>query len=318
MNTMTFEEFVRAVKTTILDYMPKDYLDATVDITEVQKPGDITLTGLSIRPKFTNISPTFYLNGFYDDYKNGKSIESILCEIADSPAWHNDIMFDTMLDFTNYDAVKDKIVAQLINSKSNEHYLSERVSVPMANTKLDTMFVIELSKDDESIATIGVTRNLLHVWGVTVDDIIRVANKNTPRLRPVLYSDMTDVINVMINDSESSDSSISPDSMMVVCSNRSKIQGAIAILYPGIADEIRNVIGDFYVLPSSIHETILVPKRTINDVNELYNMVHEVNTTQVSPDEVLGCDVYEVVNGQLVSAMHHNVNYDINEEQIYE
>ena len=45
--------------------------------------------------------------------------------------------------------------------------------------------------------------------------------------------------------------------------------------------------GDYYVLPSSIHETLIVPDTGLHDVNELEAMVKEVNETQVAPDEIL-------------------------------
>jgi hypothetical protein len=318
MNTMNFEEFVRAIKTTILDYMPSKYEDASLDVMDVAKPGGVTLKGLAIRPKNSRISPTFYLNSFYSDYESGREMHDILCDIANNPAWNNALMKDSLPDFTNFEAVKDKIVAQLICRHGNERYLADRVSVTMEHTKLATVFVIELSHDDEGVGTIGITNNMLQIWGITVADIVRVANENTPRLRPVLYSDMSNVISSIACRIESSDNYISPNSPMVVCTNSTKLQGAISILYPGVADEIRNIIGDFYVLPSSVHEVILVPKRLVDDVNELYNMVHDVNATEVRPDEVLGTDVFDVVNGQFVSAMCNGVEYAFDREVAYE
>ena len=162
------------------------------------------------------------------------------------------------------------------------------------------------------MATIGVTYNMLQIWGVNVDDIIRVANENTPRLRPVHYATMAEMLSDVFGD----DNTIENDNTLSVCTNYNKVQGAIAILYPGVADEIRKQIGDFYVLPSSIHETLIVPKKITDDVNELYNMVHDVNATEVSPDEILGNDVYEVINGELVSVMHHGTIIDATEDII--
>ena len=50
--------------------------------------------------------------------------------------------------------------------------------------------------------------------------------------------------------------------------------------------------GDFFLLPSSIHEVILVPDNGKMDYRELEKMVHEVNETQVRPTERLSDNVY--------------------------
>lgn len=50
--------------------------------------------------------------------------------------------------------------------------------------------------------------------------------------------------------------------------------------------------GDFYILPSSIHEILLVPDNGDKAADDLRDMVREVNATQVSPEEKLTDNVY--------------------------
>ena len=80
---------------------------------------------------------------------------------------------------------------------------------------------------------------------------------------------------------------------MYVCSNTSKINGAGVILYDGLLKEFADrVDNNFYILPSSIHETLFIPDAGDVDVNYLKQMVRDVNTTQVAPDEILSDNVY--------------------------
>ncbi len=55
----------------------------------------------------------------------------------------------------------------------------------------------------------------------------------------------------------------------------------------------QKVNGDYYILPSSIHEVLIIPKPTEMTAKELQCMVNEVNSTQVQDDEVLSNHVYE-------------------------
>ena len=79
---------------------------------------------------------------------------------------------------------------------------------------------------------------------------------------------------------------------MYVISNSDKTFGAAALLDSDAMDKIEEQIGEFYILPSSVHECILVPKKEDMDLATLENMVQEVNATQVSKEEKLSDHVY--------------------------
>ena len=54
-----------------------------------------------------------------------------------------------------------------------------------------------------------------------------------------------------------------------VCTNESKHHGASALMYPNFMDEVADKLGgDFYIIPSSIHETLLFPARVCGRICE--------------------------------------------------
>ncbi len=53
-----------------------------------------------------------------------------------------------------------------------------------------------------------------------------------------------------------------------------------------VKDETGNNCKGLYVLPSSIHELILVPDNGDMNKNYMMQMVREVNSTEVRPDEI--------------------------------
>ena len=78
-----------------------------------------------------------------------------------------------------------------------------------------------------------------------------------------------------------------------VCTNESKHHGASVLMYPDFMDEVADKLGgDFYIIPSSIHETLLFPAKDVENYHDLEAMVREVNETQVAPEERLSDNVY--------------------------
>lgn len=85
---------------------------------------------------------------------------------------------------------------------------------------------------------------------------------------------------------------MSSDERMFVLTNELKLNGAAAILDTDLMLEIFEKIGEFYILPSSIHEVLIVPMSSNIHVNELKAMVKEANDTQVSPEDRLSYSIY--------------------------
>ena len=88
---------------------------------------------------------------------------------------------------------------------------------------------------------------------------------------------------------------------MFVATNKMQIGGAGVVLYEGFDRMAREAVGDYYILPSSTEEVIIVPKEC-GTVGDLRTMVCEVNHKELSPEQVLSESVYEFVDGKLVAA----------------
>jgi hypothetical protein len=80
---------------------------------------------------------------------------------------------------------------------------------------------------------------------------------------------------------------------MYVCTNVNKCNGAGVIFYKDFLKNISEKVGtDLYIIPSSIHEVIIVPANDKIDSELLKSMVPEVNETEVTVTEVLSNHVY--------------------------
>ena len=77
---------------------------------------------------------------------------------------------------------------------------------------------------------------------------------------------------------------------LTIVSNKMNINGAVTII--NAIDQLRERFGHFYVLPSSVHEVIIIPDSFGASPEDLLNMVTEVNEFVVSPVDRLSDNVY--------------------------
>ena len=164
-----------------------------------------------------------------------------------------------------------------------------------------------VSEDRVGTGTVTVHDNLMEMWGnPDIKELYRIAKNNTQRRYKGRVSNMMEIMGEIISNSTDNlhpdmvdvffeMDSVYEDNMMpmFVATNSKKVNGAGVILYDGLLRTFAEKIGgDFYILPSSVHEVIFVPANGDMDARYLIQMVKEVNATEVSPDEVLSDNVY--------------------------
>ena len=79
---------------------------------------------------------------------------------------------------------------------------------------------------------------------------------------------------------------------MIVISNEKKMNGASVILYPNVLRDLWEQNGDFYLIPSSVHEVILIKDSEDIKEKELNLTIQNVNQTQLLLEEVLSNHAY--------------------------
>lgn len=201
--------------------------------------------------------------------------------------------------------IKEKIVCKLINEEANQQFLQDKPYFKLED--LAVVYQILMDKTGEGTATITITDNLMDGYGIRLEELHDQALQNMDTLQPHSFKGMNETVAEMIAVDIARDQNIGmdeakemamqmmpniPDTMYVL-TNDTKVNGAAAILNDDIRQEIAEKVGEFYMLPSSIHETLIIPKDAGMEFKELEQMVQEVNQTQVAPGERLSDHVYE-------------------------
>lgn len=287
---MTYQEFEDTLLVNISDQLPEQ---ATTFTKPINKNNGVILHGLIIQNGISNISPTIYLDKYYEEYKNGKSINSITQSIITTYKEHDRIEDFDISQFIDYDKCKNHISYRLINYDKNKKLLE---NVPhIIYLDLAIVFYCLLSTDNNETSSILITNEHTKMWQIETNELFTIASKNTPILLQSDIRDLTDIVLELSNSDidENIVEEMKTHDPIYLLTNKLKIYGACCILYKELLLEFsKKCNSDLYIIPSSIHEVILIPTKYETDESYLNNLVKEVNSTQVIPEEVLSDHVY--------------------------
>lgn len=281
---MKFEQFTEEIVNKIREFLPERFANASVKLRTVTKNNDSNLTGLEIRCEGNNICPIIYLEQFYNRYQLGEDIDEILSNIADVRI-SSDVEngFDIVEQIKDFEKVKDMIVPRLIGKEWNTSLLEQRPHKSIADFVVT--YHIMLNQDViDGTASVPITYDMMQEWGVDVDILHELALRNMSVLLPSTFQSMNSVLGIDI---------LPQDDFMFILSNKQRINGATALLDKDIMQKIVEKFGeDFYILPSSVHECIIVSADADMDISQLTMMIQEINAGQVAPKERLSDHPY--------------------------
>ena len=166
----------------------------------------------------------------------------------------------------------------------------------LENIPKDTRFYTDFERVKKGLACRLIYNSHLEMWGITKEKLCEAARKNTPELFPPEFAGMEEILGEAFREREGEEEDRLP---MYVLTNRERRFGAVNILYDGVLAEIAEKLqDDLYILPSSVHECIIVPRCVSSSQEELEEMVRSINCTQVLPEEVLSDHVYCYERGE--------------------
>ena len=189
----------------------------------------------------------------------------------------------------SYEELKGKFACKLIHRGKNEKLLNDIPYVPWMDLAIVVFVLLEVSP--YGTATVLVRKEHLEIWGLTEAQLFDEAKKNTPILLPYQFCPMRKLLQEIcpyaVDEGEEEEESL------YVLSNKLRSFGAASMLYDGILEKMGQKLGEnYYILPSSIHEVIVVPESKSPVKQDLEEMVREINETQVEEEEVLSDRVY--------------------------
>lgn len=251
---------------------------------------NVTKKGLTISEKGKGTGVTVYLDQYYQDYLRGESLSEI-CRFLVSLYRENQMPDINASELMDYGKMKGTLRTRLVGREQNAAYLEEG---PYKAHPIGAEVVYaELARKEDGVLRMRVTHQLLKQWGVPEQEIFKAALENTQKEEGVRFGSLLSVMNEPLGLEMPEEEPVDKDGLYIL-SNQSRDNGAAVLLYPGVPEEIHEKMGgDYYILPSSVHEVLILSKETGIPPEVLRSTVRSVNREQVCPEERLGNDVYE-------------------------
>ncbi|MDE7311028.1 MAG: hypothetical protein K2N87_05310 [Eubacterium sp.] len=287
---MNYEEF----KTAVLNQM-QQLLEpgTTLSLKTICKNNGLKLDGLVISSTNSNVSPTIFLNQYFDKQNAFPDIQAVCRDIQRTYIQNRSAEYIDADFFTDYQSIRSRIAYRLISYEKNKELLE---TVPYVQyLDLAVVFYCLLNFSSTGNATILIHNSHLKLWHLTPSQLYQQACQTTPHLLPYDFRNIASLLGEYSAGTPAHEgmSDIPSFCPMYVLTNAQKLYGASCILYPGLLEAVSEKLGyDLFILPSSIHEVILLPAENRSSHKELAAMVSQINEAELAADEVLSSQVY--------------------------
>lgn len=301
---ISYEEFKGELCAKLLSYLGTGYEDYEIQFHKVKKINRV-LDGFSVLKKADDdsneciIAPTLYAEDFYEDYLLSEDLDEVLSEIAKTLNFGFRVADVNLGSFSNVVNSLDKIIIELINTRRNSALLED---IPHRNfLDLSIVYRTIIGDDECGISSALLNKSVFKTLEISEEELFDLAFENTQRLFPFEFKSMDEiVVNMMKRDGEYTPqvdekiASIPDEKKLYVISNKNAFCGANALLYSDFLNEVAEKLdSDFYILPVSINELMILKVSSENKLPDLIKMIQSCNNSSNDISDVLSDNIYK-------------------------
>lgn len=275
----TLDSFRNALITELKNRMA----DSTITEQDVIKANDLELHGIVARSG--DIAPTIYVDDYHLEHISGRTIVSIADEMENIIRNAETTSVKKVAEESfNFDSIKDKLTIRLLDAVKNRKYLE---SHPYREIGGDLVITADITFDSGYL--VAITRDMAENFDIDV--MFDTAISNMVEMHPAR---LINIETAILGEEESNaltDGTSSIEGMNTIMNGCNF--GATAIAYPTVAKKIRDLYGmDYFIIPSSLHEIIVVPDNGDFEATALAEMVKQANATVVEAPDILSDNVF--------------------------
>lgn len=284
---MDYERFMDWVA----EEMRARFPGADISIQEVSKLQGESYTGMAVRLENNDVGVTLDLKPFYEGFESDLAFDDVMDLIEHSVESTIQYLphYDTNT-LADYGQMKETLTIQLVPVAGNEEKLSQIPHKTLEDMAL--VYRFELENNAQGSSSILLTNDMLTTYNITADQLHADAIEAAVKNHPAKLQNLNDVMREMMGDMSSLLLMEAPSPMWVATVDDGQ-HGAGVIQYPGFLDQAAKTLGgDFYVLPSSIHEVLLIADDGSMELSYLEETVRSINEADVAPEDRLSYSVF--------------------------
>lgn len=286
---LDYTKFINEVEDNLQNYLDREDVESVL-VKKENKENGISKMGVIVRVYNENIAPCIYLEDYYERYKNGMAMEEVLTLIgSDYEAARTAMeMNESILNFQaeGFENMQKRIFMTAVSYDMNRDILRDMPHIRHGD--LAVTFRLIVSSDDDKMASVRISYREFASMNMSMNELYETARKNTERMFPAKITEMGDMLSAMTGEELAG-----LGTGMYVLTNDKGINGATCMFYDDVLDNAKKLLGDYYILPSSRHEVLLLQKESGMEPVMLSEMVKEINGAFVTREDFLSDAVYE-------------------------
>lgn len=288
---LNYEDFLNSVVKHLPDRLSGKLEGAEVTVQDMQKLQDKSYRGICVRPEGSNLGAVMDMRPYYEMMQQGAYISAVLDKFAMDAehAFEKASIEQDVSVFSDYNKAKEMLSVRLVNTEKNKEMLENIPHTEMEN--LSVVYQLRVDVGDEH-GSIVVRNEMLEAWGISKDQLHMDASINAEKIDRPTFRSMADTLRDMMGDSFDMLGPIDAPPMYVA-SVESSINGAGVLAYPGFKDEVAEKLGEnYYIIPSSVHEVLILPDNMVESYQMLEGMIGDVNNSVLNAEDYLSDNAY--------------------------
>ena len=298
---LTYEEFKSAFCAKFPEMMGPEFAGYEMKMMPVVKKGKC-LDGFTFcqqnDSKKVSVMPSYYFDDIYRSYCRDEDLSRSLYEICASMknCLQNGPLVPEDVNLTN---IKKNVIAELMS-----RYTASECMDTVPHRMYEDMYIVYrwvVKLDDNGVFSTLIDNNLMDAINITEDELYKCAMVNTKRLIVPQIKTLDSVIRQMMRKEGKTDREIrkslgkaDKDTRIYILTNKQNFRASTAIMFDSVRRKIADKLeSDFYVVPTSVNESLIVPATCDIDPSRLWQMLAESNAYYLGDeDQILSDSIY--------------------------
>lgn len=236
-----------------------------------------------------NIRPTIYMNNYLDMIESNDDIKGIAEKMIQDLQNINPLEDYNIKEFLNKEYIYNNVIVKLEKHVKT----AEQVRDSYHSNLFDAVYALDvtdtLPSNKIGNASVKLTMQMILEAQMGPEDIDKLkiaAHKNIKKKYGIKFKSMFDVLGKLISGIPEEEKT----NGMYILTNDKGVNGTALILDNEVMDDICDKLQTekLIILPSSIHEVIILKESEFTKLQDLLQLVKEVNASQVKPEDQLG------------------------------